>query len=56
MAVLLVSAALEEVLSLADRIGVMYGGELVAEFARGEATAADLGLYMTGARRAEAPA
>jgi simple sugar transport system ATP-binding protein len=51
MAVLLVSAWLEEVLSLADRIGVMYGGELVAEFARGEVSAAELGLYMTGARR-----
>jgi simple sugar transport system ATP-binding protein len=51
MAVLLVSAALEEILSLADRIGVMYGGELVGEFRRGEVTAAELGLYMTGAKR-----
>jgi len=52
MAVLLVSANLEEVLSLADRIGVMYGGELVAEFARGTTTPAELGLYMTGSKRA----
>ncbi len=52
MAVLLVSANLEEVLSLADRVGVMYGGELVAEFARGAATPAELGLYMTGSKRA----
>ena len=51
MAVLLVSANLEEVLSLSDRLGVMYGGELVAEFRRGEATSAELGLYMTGTRR-----
>lgn len=51
MAVLLISAALEEVLSLADRLGVMCGGELVAEFRRGDVTAAELGLYMTGAKR-----
>src|SRR5436309_1866883 len=51
MAVLLVSANLEEILSLSDRVGVMYGGALVAEFARGEASAAELGLYMTGAGR-----
>ncbi len=51
MAVLLVSANLQEVLSLADRVGVMYGGELVAEFKRGAATPAELGLYMTGSKR-----
>jgi ABC-type uncharacterized transport system ATPase subunit len=51
LAVLLVSANLEEVLSLSDRIGVMCGGELVAEFARGEATPEELGLYMTGTKR-----
>ena len=51
MAVLLISANLEEVLSLSDRIGVIYGGEMVAEFARAEATPAELGLYMTGTKR-----
>ena len=51
MAVLLVSAWLEEVLSLADRIGVMYGGEFVGEFPRGGVTATELGLYMTGSKR-----
>jgi simple sugar transport system ATP-binding protein len=51
MAVVLISANLEEVLSLADRVGVMYGGALVAEFRQGEATPAELGLYMTGTRR-----
>ncbi len=54
MAVLLVSANLEEILTLSDRIGVMYGGELTAEFARGEATPAELGLYMTGVKRKDA--
>jgi simple sugar transport system ATP-binding protein len=53
MAVLLVSANLEEILELSDRIGVMSGGELTAEFTRGEATPAELGLYMTGVKRQE---
>jgi simple sugar transport system ATP-binding protein len=52
MAVLLVSANLDEVLTLADRVGVMYRGELVAEFRRGEATPQELGLYMTGTKQA----
>jgi simple sugar transport system ATP-binding protein len=51
MAVLLVSANLEEILALSDRIGVMYGGRLVGEFIRGASTPAELGLYMTGAKR-----
>jgi simple sugar transport system ATP-binding protein len=52
MAVLLVSADLDEILSLSDRIGVMYRGELVAELFPGEATPQELGLYMTGTKRA----
>lgn len=47
-AVLLVSLELEEVLSLADRILVMYEGRIVHEFAPGEADAETLGYYMTG--------
>ncbi len=54
MAVLLVSADLDEILSLSDRIGVMYRGELVAELAPGEASPQELGLYMTGTKRASA--
>lgn len=49
-AVLLVSADLEEVLSLSDRVGVMYGGELVAEFRPGEVTPEEIGHYMLGGR------
>jgi simple sugar transport system ATP-binding protein len=47
-AVLLVSLELEEVLSLADRILVMYEGQIVKEFTAGEADAETLGVYMTG--------
>jgi ABC-type uncharacterized transport system ATPase subunit len=50
-AVLLVSAELREVLSLSDRIAVMYGGRLVAVLSRSEASEDTLGPYMTGARR-----
>jgi len=56
MAVLLVSANLEEVLSLSDRVGVMYKGELVAEFGHGEASPQELGLYMTGTKQQRAGA
>jgi len=50
-AVLLVSFELEEVLALADRILVIYEGEIVHEFAGDEATEERLGLYMTGGGR-----
>ncbi|MDP2232506.1 MAG: hypothetical protein Q8K89_02640, partial [Actinomycetota bacterium] len=47
-AVLLVSLELEEVLSLADRILVMFEGRIVREFAVADADAETLGYYMTG--------
>lgn len=50
-AVLLVSFELDEVLNLADRILVMYEGEIVANLMASEATASLLGLYMSGSRR-----
>jgi general nucleoside transport system ATP-binding protein len=50
-AVLLVSLELEEVMSVSDRILVMYEGEIVGEFHPREATVEQLGLYMAGARR-----
>ena len=52
-AVLLVSLELDEVLSLADRILVMYEGEIVGEFLSDEIDAQELGLYMAGAKRQE---
>lgn len=52
-AILLVSAELEEILSLSDRIIVMYEGEIVGTFRPEETTEEELGLYMTGSRRME---
>ena len=49
-AVLLVSLELEEVLSLADRILVIYEGRIVGEFPP-TATEEELGVAMTGGRR-----
>jgi simple sugar transport system ATP-binding protein len=53
-AVLLVSMELEEVMSLSDRILVMYEGRVVAEFAAGEASEEQLGYYMTGGSKTDA--
>jgi simple sugar transport system ATP-binding protein len=51
-AVLLVSAELNEVLSLSDRVAVMCGGRFVVVMPAAEATEEVLGEYMTGARAA----
>ena len=53
-AVLLVSLELDEVMSLSDRILVMYEGEIVGEFDPRTTTTQELGLYMAGAKRKEA--
>jgi simple sugar transport system ATP-binding protein len=47
--VLLVSSELDEILTLSDRILVMFEGRFVAEFRRGEVTERELGLKMGGA-------
>ncbi len=46
VAVLLVSAELDEVLSLSDRIGVLYRGQLVGQFDRAQASRDEIGLLM----------
>jgi len=46
--VLLVSMELEEVMSLSDRILVMFEGRIVAEFEGGTVSEAELGIHMTG--------
>ena len=52
-AVLLVSLELDEVMSLSDRILVMYEGEIVGEFDPKKVDAQELGLYMAGAKKNE---
>ena len=49
-AVLLVSADLDELLALSDRVVVMFRGAIVAHFAADAVSAATLGPYMTGLR------
>ena len=49
MAVLLVSSELDEVLSLADRVAVIYRGKVVATFDQKEADRDRVGLLMAGA-------
>ncbi len=50
-AVLLVSLELDEIMALADRILVMYEGEIVGELPAEKATEQELGLLMAGAKR-----
>ena len=53
-AVLLISLDLYEVMSLSDRIVVIYEGENVGEFDPASVTERELGLYMSGSKRREA--
>ncbi len=55
-AVLLVSVELDEILSLADRILVMFDGEIVGEVAQAEAKEQALGLMMAGESAITEPA
>ena len=50
-AVLLVSLELDEVMTLADRILVMYEGRIVGQLDPKTTTAEELGLYMAGAKK-----
>jgi len=54
-AILLVSAELDEVLELSDRIAVMYRGEIVALVDGPSAEREDIGLLMAAGRRAIPP-
>jgi len=51
MAVLLVSADLEELLGLSDTIAVMFDGQITATLNPDDVTASELGSYMTGAHK-----
>jgi ABC-type uncharacterized transport system ATPase subunit len=48
-AVLLVSAELQEILALSDRVAVMYGGRIAGLMPRAQASESTLGPLMTGA-------
>ena len=52
-AVLLVSLELDEVMTVSDRILVMYEGELVGQLDPKTTTVEELGLYMAGAKKEE---
>ena len=54
LAVLLITADLEELLALSDRIVVMFDGRINAELQPSEATPELLGTYMTGGNEEEA--
>ena len=54
MATLLISADLEELIGLSDRLLVMFEGRIVADLDPAEATPETLGLYMTGGSPEEA--
>jgi simple sugar transport system ATP-binding protein len=49
-AVLLVSAELDEIMSLSDRIAVMYKGQILETVNAGDATREQLGLLMAGVK------
>jgi simple sugar transport system ATP-binding protein len=54
-AILLISFELEEILSLADRILVLYEGQIVGEYSP-DVSEEELGIAMTGGRTSEAAA
>ena len=56
LATLLVSADLDEILALSDRVLVMHRGRIVAEVDPRGADTGTIGEYMTGARGGEAVA
>lgn len=51
VAILLISAELDEIFRLSDRILTIYEGEITGEFKQEETTRAEIGLYMTGRRK-----
>ncbi len=53
-AILLISEDLDEVLALADRVAVIYEGEIVG-IVSPDTPVDDLGLMMAGAKRMEPP-
>lgn len=48
VAILLVSAELDEIFRLSDRIITLYEGKITGEFLKGQISKQEIGLYMTG--------
>jgi simple sugar transport system ATP-binding protein len=53
-AILLISVELDEILSLSDRIAVLYKGQIIETLPADKATPEHLGLLMAGVRKEEA--
>ena len=53
---LVVSTELDEVMSLSDRVFVMYRGKIVADLDPKKVSHMDVGLYMAGSRQGGAAA
>jgi simple sugar transport system ATP-binding protein len=53
-AILLVSVELDEILSLSDRIAVMFDGQIMGERLPGETNEGELGLLMAGVTKGAA--
>ena len=51
-AVLLISTELDEILTLSDRIGVIYEGALMGIIAQQHANTNEIGLMMAGSKKA----
>lgn len=49
--ILLVSAELDEIFRLSDRILTIYEGEITGEFLNGQVSKKEIGLYMTGRQK-----
>lgn len=49
-AILLISADLDEVLRLSDRVITLFDGQITGEFAAGHIDKSEIGYYMTGSR------
>ena len=54
--VVLISTELEEILSLSDRVVVLYEGQIAGEVDAGNTSEEELGLLMTGGSRAKGDA
>jgi simple sugar transport system ATP-binding protein len=50
-AILLISEELDEIISLSDRIVVMYEGQIMGEVSPAEADLEQIGLMMAGTRK-----